>query len=114
MTFNTEAATAHYIDGLGADALAKAAAYTTGGHWLLLWGLLVTALVTWLIVRSGLLQRVDRRLGRRGPNFRAFVIGIVFFLVSALLRLPCSGSSPPKPCWLGRCSRRRPSRRQAQ
>ena len=90
MTFNTEAATAHYIDGLGADALAKAAAYTTGGHWLLLWGLLVTALVTWLIVRSGLLQRVDRRLGRRGPNFRAFVIGIVFFLVSALLSLPWS------------------------
>ena len=39
MTFDPSAATAAYIDGLGPEALAKAAAYTSGGHWLLLWGL---------------------------------------------------------------------------
>ena len=88
MTIDTEAATAHYIDGLGGDALAKAAAYTDGGHWLLLWGLAVTALVTWVIVRTGLLERVERRLRRRGPNLRAFVIAVVFLGVSALLSLP--------------------------
>jgi STE24 endopeptidase len=55
---------------------------------LLLWGLAVTALVTWVIVRTGLLERVERRLRRRGPNLRAFVIAVVFLGVSALLSLP--------------------------
>ena len=88
MTFDAQSATAAYIDGLGADALAKAAAYTHGGHWLPLWGLLVSALITWLIVRLGWLERVDRKCGRRGPNLRAFVIGIVYFVVSSLLSVP--------------------------
>ena len=88
MPFDPESATAAYIDGLGPDALAKAAAYTHGGHWLLLWGLLVSALVTWLIVRSGVLERVAGRLQRRGPNLRAFLVGVVFFLVTTLLSLP--------------------------
>ena len=48
MAFDPVGATAQYIDSLGAPALAKAAAYTTGGHWLLLWNLVVTALVTWV------------------------------------------------------------------
>ena len=43
MSFDPQAATAAYIDSLGADALAKAAAYTAGNHWLLLWNLLVSA-----------------------------------------------------------------------
>lgn len=43
MTTDPQAATAAYIDGLGADTLAKAAAYTTGNHWLLLWTLVKTA-----------------------------------------------------------------------
>ena len=84
------AATAAYIDGLGADTLAKAAAYTTGNHWLLLWSLVVSAVVTLLIVRWGVLDRVEARLARRGPNLRAFVVGTVYFLVSAALMLPWS------------------------
>jgi STE24 endopeptidase len=88
MTVDAPAATAAYIDGLGADTLAKAAAYTTGNHWLLLWGLLVSALVALVIVRWGVLDRVEARLGRRGPNLRAFVVGVVYFLVSALLSVP--------------------------
>ena len=62
MAFNVEAETARYIDSLGADNLAKAAAYTAGNHWHLLWGLLVSALVTWLIVRWGMLDRLQARL----------------------------------------------------
>lgn len=88
MAFDPQAATTAYIDSLGADVLAKAADYTAGNHWLLLWGLVVAAVVTWLVVRSGLLDRVARRLGRRGPNLRAFVISAVFFLMSTLLYLP--------------------------
>ena len=66
MSFDPQAATAAYIDALGADALAKAAAYTAGNHWLLLWGLVVSAAFTWVIVRWGVLDRLASRLGRRG------------------------------------------------
>ena len=83
-----EAATARYIDSLGPAALDKAHDYTVGNEWMLLWGLVVAALVTWLIVRSGLLDKLAARLGERRRNLRAFVIGLVYFLVSALLTLP--------------------------
>jgi STE24 endopeptidase len=51
---------------------------------------MVSGLVTWLIVRSGLLERVSAKFARRGPNLRAFAVGVVFFLVSALVTLPWS------------------------
>ena len=44
MAFDPQAATAAYIDALGADKLAQAAAYTAGSHWLLLWNLVVSGL----------------------------------------------------------------------
>ena len=90
MTFDPETATRTYIDLLGTEALAKSAAYTTGNHWLLLWGLVVTGLVTWLIVRWGILDRVAARLARRGPNLRALLVAGTFLLVSALITLPWS------------------------
>ena len=88
MSFDPQAATAAYIDSLGPDALAKAAAYTTGGHWLLLWNLLVSALVAWLIVRSGILDRISPKLGARRFNLNAFVIAATYFLVANLISLP--------------------------
>jgi STE24 endopeptidase len=90
MTFDPAAATAAYIDSLGAAALAKAATYTAGNHWLLLWGLVVTGAVTWLLVRWGILDRVAARLAGRGPNLRTFVIAVVYFLLFALITLPWS------------------------
>lgn len=90
MRFDPATATATYIDGLGAEALAKAAAYTTGGHWLLLWGLVVSAIVTFAIVRTGLLERLSAKLERRGWFLRTWLIGVAFFLVSALITLPWS------------------------
>lgn len=90
MEFNPEAATRAYIDSLGPEQLAKAAAYTTGNHWLLLWGLVVSAIVTWIIVRAGLLDRVAARFAGRGPNLRAFLVSSVFLLVSTLITLPWS------------------------
>jgi hypothetical protein len=53
MNIDPVAATAAYIDGLGAEALARAAAYTSGNQVLLFAGLLVTAATAWLVVRSG-------------------------------------------------------------
>lgn len=89
-SFDPQGATAAWIDSLGPEALARAAAYTVGNHWLLLWNLLVSALIAWLVVRSGVLDRVDAKLGRRGPNLKALVITAVYFVVANVLSLPWS------------------------
>ena len=85
---NVEAATARYIDGLGAANLEKAAAYTSGGHWILLWNLVVAAIVTWLIVRSGVLDRLEKRISERRRGVRAFLVSLAYLLVAAVLSLP--------------------------
>ncbi len=90
MAFDPQAATAAYIDALGADVLNKSAQFTAGSHWLILWNLLMAIAVAWLIVRSGLLERTEAKLGRRGANVRAFVVSTVYFLLAGLLSLPWS------------------------
>ena len=88
MALDPAAATAAYIDSLGAEALAKSAAYTAGNHWLMLWGLLVSAVATALVVRSGVLDRVAARFVGRGPNLRAFAVALACFLLLSLLTFP--------------------------
>src|SRR4051812_38627893 len=88
MAFDPNAATARYIDSLGPTALQKAHDYTVGNEWMLLWGLLVAAIITWLVIRSGLLDQVEAKLGERRRNLGAFVVSLVFFLVAAVLTLP--------------------------
>ena len=88
MTFDPRLATAQYIDRLGAANLQKAHDYTVGGHWILLWGLVVSALVTWLIVRSHVLDRVERGLPEKRKSLRVFAVSAVYFLVASLLTLP--------------------------
>ena len=90
MTFDPEAATKQYIDSLGPAALEKAHNYTDGKEWMLLWAVLVAAIVTWLIVKSGVLDKLDAKLGEKRRNLRAFVIALVYFIVSAVLTLPWS------------------------
>ncbi len=82
--------TARYIDALGPAALEKAANYTSGGHWLLLWGLILSALVTWIVVRSGVLDYVSARFEARSNALRIWIVSAVFFLINALLTLPWS------------------------
>ena len=88
MAFDPNAATARYIDSLGPAALQKAHDYTVGKEWMLLWGLIVAAVVTWLIVRSGVLDRVEGGISERRRNLRAFVVSLIYLLVSAILTLP--------------------------
>jgi STE24 endopeptidase len=88
MQFDPNAATARYIDSLGPAALQKAHDYTVGKEWMLLWGLVVAAVVTWLIVRSGVLDRVETGIAERRENLRALVVSAVYLLVSAILTLP--------------------------
>ena len=85
---NVEAATARYIDSLGAANLEKAAAYTVGNHWILLWNLVVAGIVTWLIVKWGLLDRIEARIAERRRGLRAFTVSLTYFLVSAVMTLP--------------------------
>jgi len=90
MAFDPNAATARYIDSLGPAALQKAHDYTVGKEWMILWSLLVGAVVTWLIVRSGILDRLEAKLGEKRRNLSALVIALVYFIISAILTLPWS------------------------
>lgn len=80
--------TARYIDGIGAEALARSAAYTAGTHWLILGELLVAVLVTWIFVRTGLLKRISFRLEGRRWAIRTWLVCTAYFLVSAIISLP--------------------------
>jgi STE24 endopeptidase len=88
MPFDPNAATARYIDSLGPAALQKAHDYTVGKEWMLLWALIVAAAVTWVIVRSGLLDRLDRRFDHGRVALRGFVVSLVYFVVASVLTLP--------------------------
>lgn len=88
MAFNPEAATKAYIDGLGAEALAKSAAYTMDGHWMILWGLLVSVLTTVILVKLGVADRIWARLEKRGWALRTFATAAGLFIVSAIITLP--------------------------
>lgn len=85
--FDPAEATRVYIDGLGPEALERAASYTTGNHWLLLGGLVVGAVVAWLIVRLGWLKGIEARFGQKS-NIGVYLIGLVYVLVSTLITLP--------------------------
>jgi STE24 endopeptidase len=88
MTFNPAAETARYIDSLGPETLQKAADYTSASHWMLLWSLLVSALVTWIIVRLGILERVSAKFEKSGWALRTWLTAATYFLVSAIISLP--------------------------
>lgn len=87
MAFDVNAETAALVDAMGSERLARAAAYTTGAHWLLLVGLVVSVLTAAVIARSGILTRwVPRRPD--SPNRTAALSAIVFVLATAVLTLP--------------------------
>lgn len=88
MTFDAEAATNTYIDSLGPEALAQAAAYTAGNQWLMLWSLGVTLVSTWLIIRSGILTSLSSKLHEKGAFNRAFRVSAAFIVLSSIIELP--------------------------
>ncbi len=90
MAFDPATATQAYMDTLGPEALELSRAYTLGNHWLILAGLVVSALVTWVIVKTGSLDRVFALLSDRWQNTRVFVVAAVYSIVSAILTLPFS------------------------
>lgn len=88
MNFDPVSATAQYIDGLGVDALQKATAYTTGGHWALLLDFLVGAVVAWGFCRFRILESVESKFQRKSIWLNSVIVGASYFLISALATLP--------------------------
>jgi STE24 endopeptidase len=87
MALDVNAATAAYVDAMGPERLARAIAYTTGGHWILLGSLLLGLLTAYLIARSGVLMRpFIRRDGK--PHRTALISAAVFLLLDAVILLP--------------------------
>ena len=82
------AETARYIDSLGPEALAKAQAYTTGNHWLLLAGVLVSILTALVLVRTGLMDRIAEWFAGRRWALATFLTGGAFFIVVDVIQLP--------------------------
>jgi len=109
-TFDAAAETARYLATLPPEAHARATAYTQGGHWLLLWGALIAIVVSWLILRSGVLVKL--RGGKRGW-LAVLVVAPAAMLLDSLLSLPWTIytnwwrekayglTSQPLPEWLG-------------
>jgi STE24 endopeptidase len=93
--FDPAAATAAYLAELTPQQHALATAYTQGGHWLLLWGFLVSALTAWIIIRLGVLQRMSNGLQKNKPRpwLTAFLCALVFFLLDTLIELPWAAYS---------------------
>ena len=91
-TFDPAAATATYLAQISPAAHARATAYTHGQHWLLLGGWAVTLLACWLILKSGVLARVEGRLEARRsrPLLVSLAIGVLFLALDWLLELPWS------------------------
>ncbi len=79
---------ARMVDALGAEALAKAQAYTMGNHMLLFAGVLVSILTALVLVRTGLMDKVAAKLSGRGWALASFLTGAAFLALSDLIQLP--------------------------
>lgn len=87
-TMTPAAEAARMIDSLGPEALTKAQAYTTGNHWLLLIGAIVSILIAWVMVRFKLLDRVADKVSGWKFAFSTIAVSAAFFAISDLLELP--------------------------
>ncbi len=87
---NAEAQTQAYLATIPADVNARSISYTDGGHWLILWGLIISALLTWIIVRSNILVRVRNWVSanRPRPLLASAAVGATFVVMSWVLDLP--------------------------
>ena len=79
---------ARLVDSLGPEALARAATYTTGNHWLLFLNVGVSLLVAFIMVRFDLLDRIAARLGKPQGFIATFTVCAAFLLISSLIALP--------------------------
>ena len=89
-TFDPQAATAAWLATLSPADTAKAVAYTQGGHWLILWGFIVSIVVAWIIIRTDVLGKVRTSIETKKarPVLASFVVGLIYVIFSWVLSLP--------------------------
>ena len=87
MAFDPAAATAAYI-AASVRGTREAPIYRAAANGLLLLGLVVSAIVTFIFVRFGILDRLAAKLERRGWAMQTFLLSAAFMLLSALITLP--------------------------
>lgn len=88
--FDVNAATQAYLALLQGPARAQSDAYFTGGYWLPLWSALVSLLVYWLLLRTGLSARLRgwaERVTRR-RWLQPALYALPFVAITALTTLP--------------------------
>ncbi|WP_340645228.1 M48 family metallopeptidase [Phenylobacterium sp.] len=90
--FDPAAATQAYLAVLSPEAHAKATAYTQGGHWVLLWAALVTALTAWIVLKTGILVKVRNGIESKKsrPWLAVAAVVVVDAVIEGLLTLPWS------------------------
>jgi STE24 endopeptidase len=88
--FDSRAATDAFLAALPPAAHLKAIHYTQGGHWLLLWGWLVTVAACLIIARSKALTRTEAAITRKRtrPILVSFVLPLIFGVADDVLELP--------------------------
>lgn len=88
--FDPQAATAAYLAQLPPEGHIKAIHYTQGGHWLLLWGFLVTVVVSLIILKTGVLHRLTESLekDRARPWLVAWLCSVAYLAMSWVLSVP--------------------------
>ena len=90
--FDVEAATRAYTDTLQGAARAKSDSYFEGGYWLILWGMLVTVLSSWLMLRQGWSAKwrdwAERRTKQRW--LQPALYALPYVLIGSLIVLPWS------------------------
>ena len=93
--FDPAAATAAYLATLSPEAHAKATAYTQGGHWVLLWGTLVGILISWIVIRTGVLVRVRGGVEAKRPHpwLAVAAVVVVDMILEAILSIPWNAYS---------------------
>lgn len=92
MSIDVEAETARWLATMSSEETERAISYTQNGHWLILWGFVVSVVVAWLIVKSGMLSGLRDRIEakRPRPNLVVLCVAVVYSLASFVLGLPWS------------------------
>jgi STE24 endopeptidase len=88
--FDPVAATNAYLATLPPEAHAKATAYTQGGHWVLLWTAVVSVLVSWIVIKTGVLVRIRGGVEKARPRPWMAVAAVVVVdgILEGLLGIP--------------------------
>ncbi|HEX7157866.1 MAG TPA: M48 family metallopeptidase [Edaphobacter sp.] len=88
--FDVRAAVDAYLAKMPAERRAKSDAYFEGGYWLILWDLVVTVVVMWLLLRfrwSARMRNLAERITRLRP-LQTALYWIQFFIVTSVLSFP--------------------------